>query len=219
MAGLSLQPYDIGMVVVILLATGFGAWKGMAWQLAALASLVVSVVVAVRLSEPVAPYISAQAPWNRFIAMLILYVATSLAIWLAFRLVAGIIDRVKLREFDRQIGAIFGFAKGVLWCMLITFFAVTLSEPARQAILKTRSGRYIAVILEKGTPLLPEEVRKLIGKYLEEFDRKLDPKTPPEQPAELSDEPLLAAPEPPAPQPRSPELPRAPIPRGLQPVE
>ena len=37
------------------------------------------------------------------------------------------IDRLKLKEFDRQIGAIFGLAKGVLWCAVITFFTVTLS--------------------------------------------------------------------------------------------
>ncbi len=44
--------------------------------------------------------------------MLVLYILTSLAIWLLFRMVSGIIDRVKLKEFDRQMGALFGLAKG-----------------------------------------------------------------------------------------------------------
>ncbi|NIL97244.1 MAG: CvpA family protein, partial [Planctomycetales bacterium] len=94
--------------VVIVLTTVFGAWKGMAWQLAALASLVVSFIVAARCSGPLAPYFSVQAPWNRFLAMLVLYMITSLGIWLLFRLVAGVIDRVRLKEFDRQVGAMFG---------------------------------------------------------------------------------------------------------------
>ncbi|OHB70969.1 MAG: hypothetical protein A2V70_10300 [Planctomycetes bacterium RBG_13_63_9] len=170
-----LQPYDFLMVAVIVLSTIFGAWKGMAWQVAALASLLVSAVVAVRLSGPLAPYFGVEAPWNRCIAMLVLYVVTALLIWLLFRLVAGMIDRVRLREFDRQLGALFGAAKGVFWCVLITFFAVTLSEPARQTILGTRSGYYTALLIHRATPVLPEDVRERLGKYIEDFDRKLEP--------------------------------------------
>ena len=114
--------------------------------------------------------------------MLVLYVATSAGIWLAFRMVAGIIDRVRLKEFDHQIGALFGLAKGVLLCLVITFFAVTLSETLRQAVLKTYSGRYIAILIKRTTPIMPAEVQKVLGTYIEELDRKLDPATPPDQP-------------------------------------
>jgi membrane protein required for colicin V production len=169
------QPYDFVMLAVLVLSTVFGAWKGMAWQLASLASLVLSAGVAVHFGKPLAPYFSAEEPWNRFIAMLVLYLATSLAVWLVFRMVSGIIDRVRLKEFDRQVGALFGAAKGVLWCLVITFFAVTLSESARQAILHSRSGYYIAVFIERAAPVLPQEVRSVLGKYIEELDRKLDP--------------------------------------------
>ena len=185
-----MQTYDVFMLAVLVLATLFGAWKGMAWQLASLASLVVSFVVAARFSAELAPQISQQEPWNRFVAMLILYAATSAGIWLAFRVVAGVIDRVRLREFDRQMGAFFGLAKGVLLCLVITFFAVTLSETARQGILATRSGHYIALLIEHATPVLPEEVRNVVGKYLDELDRKLDPAT---QPDPLPELPLSAA--------------------------
>jgi len=178
-----IQPYDVVMLAVLVLATLFGLWKGMAWQIASVASLVVSFFVAVRLSGAVAPHISAQEPWNRFIAMLLLYVATSAGIWLAFRLVAGIIDRVRLKEFDHQVGALLGMAKGVLLCLVITFFAVTLSESLRQAVLKTYSGRYMAILIKRTSPIMPTEVQKVLGTYIDELDRKLDPATPPAQPA------------------------------------
>ena len=106
----------------------------MAWQIASLTSLIVSSTMAVHFGGRLAPYLSAEEPWNRFVAMLVLYLLTSLAIWLAFRVVAKAISRVQLKDFDRQAGALFGAAKGVLWCLVITFFAVTLSESARQAI-------------------------------------------------------------------------------------
>jgi len=175
----SIQPYDIFMILVIVGATAFGARKGMAWQLASLASLIVSAVVAVRFYPLLPLSISSDPQWNRYIVMLILYLGTSLAVWMAFRLVSGIIDRVKLQGFDHQVGGVFGLAKGVLWCLVITFFAVTLSEWARQAILKTYSGHYVAVLLEKGTPLLPDDVRNVLGKYIQELEGKLATDGPP----------------------------------------
>lgn len=173
MENLAIQPYDIFMLAVLALATIFGAWKGMAWQLASLASLVASAVVALRFSGPLAPYLSDQ-DWAPFAAMLILYLVTSLAIWLLFRLVAGAIDRLKLKEFDHQIGGLFGLAKGVALCVVITFFVVTLSERARQSVIQTRSGRAVSLLIRQGRPLMPEKARALLGKYLDDLDRKLN---------------------------------------------
>jgi membrane protein required for colicin V production len=179
---LPIQPYDLVMLAVLAMATLFGLWKGMAWQVASLASLVVSFVVAARMSGQVAPMISAQEPWNRFIAMLLLYLATSAGIWLAFRLVAGIIDRIRLKDFDRQVGALIGLAKGALLCLVITFFAVTLSESLRQNVLTTYSGRTIATVIKQTSPIMPPEVRNVLGTYIDQLDRRLDPASPPETP-------------------------------------
>ncbi len=170
--------YDGLMLVILAGYMLFGLLKGMAWQVASLGSLVVSAMVAMHFSPAIAPWFSRQEPWNRYLAMFVLYLATSLVIWLLFRLVRGAIDRVRLKEFDRQVGAMFGLAKGFLLCLLITFFAVTLSEPARQAVLRSRSGKFAAVVIRDAVPALPEEVREGLGKYIAEFDRKLDPNTP-----------------------------------------
>ncbi len=179
---LPIQPYDLVMLAVLAMATLFGLWKGMAWQVASLASLVVSFLVAARMSGQVAPMISAQEPWNRFIAMLLLYLATSAAIWLAFRIVARIIDRIRLKDFDRPVGAMFGLAKGALLCLVITFFAVTLSESLRQTVLNTYSGRTIARVIKQTSPIMPPEVRNVLGVYIDQLDRRLDPASPPEPP-------------------------------------
>lgn len=180
MENFPIQGYDLLMVVILVLATVFGAWKGMAWQIASLASLVLSWIVAMQFGGQLAPYISGHEPWNRFIAMLILFMATSATVWVAFRLVAGLIDRVKLKEFDRQMGALFGLAKGALFCLVITFFAVTLTEGSRQAVLRSHAGKFTARFLQKATPAMPQEVRDVLGKYIDEFERKLDPNTPAE---------------------------------------
>ena len=45
--------YDIVMLVVVVGAIWFGWWKGMAWQIASLAAIIVSYIVAVNFREPV----------------------------------------------------------------------------------------------------------------------------------------------------------------------
>ena len=144
------KSYDILMLVILAGATLFGAWKGVAWQLASLASLVLSYLVALRWSEPAARYFGNPSPWDRFLAMLVLYALCSLIVWWLFRYVRNFIDRVQLKGFDHQLGALLGAAKGVLWCIGITFFAITLSPPARDQILHSRSGYYIAVAAQSG---------------------------------------------------------------------
>jgi membrane protein required for colicin V production len=196
-----MQIYDVLMLIVLAGALLFGVWKGMAWQVASLASVVVSGAVAVHSSPAIAPWFGSQEPWNRFCAMAVLYVITAGAIWILFRLVSNIIDRVKLKEFDRQLGATFGLAKGVLYCVVITFFAVTLSESSRQVVLASRSGDLIARGIRNANPILPADVRKYLGEYIDELDKGLH--APPQNPAPQSAAPQTdganPSPQPPAP--------------------
>ena len=171
---MNVATYDLVMLGVLCAATAFGAWKGLAWQVASLAAIVASYVVAYRYREPVAAWIPVQAPWRVFLAMLLLYVGTSLAIWIVFRLVSRLIDRVKLKDFDRQVGALLGFAKGVVLCMLITFFAVTLlGEKQRAAIVNSKSGYYIAVLLNRANLVIPDELHEVLQPYLDALDKRI----------------------------------------------
>ena len=168
-----MEIYDILMLVVLVGAMIFGAVKGFAWQLASIASIVISYVVAYKYREPFSQSIQAEPPWNRFLAMLILYIGTSLLIWVVFRMVRGSIDRLKLKEFDRQVGAMFGLAKGVLYCTLITLFAVTLTgDKIRESIVRSKSGNYIANVLDRSDAVIPEELHEVVQPYLERFDEE-----------------------------------------------
>jgi membrane protein required for colicin V production len=170
--------YDIAMLSVLGLATLMGAWKGMAWQIASLASLVLSYFLALKFSAQLAPVFSATAPWNRFVAMLVIYLATSLVVWIGFRFVAGFLDRIKLRDFDHQVGFLFGFVKGVLLCLAITFFALGLSDTLREHIIATRSGHYMALFLSKAEMIMPKEIHQVVDPYLDKLEDRLNPNEP-----------------------------------------
>lgn len=172
-----MQTYDILMLLVLLATTMFGFWKGMAWQVASLASLVVSYFVARKFAGQLAPSIGNSEPWfNEIVAMLIIYIATSFVIWNLFRLVSGIIDRMKLDSFDHQMGALIGFAKGVLLCLVITFFAVTLLPQSQKSmIIDAQSGQYIVRFLDKAESIIPPRIHQIIHPYVEQIEQGLDP--------------------------------------------
>jgi membrane protein required for colicin V production len=171
-----MQTYDLLMLLVLVATTMFGFWKGMAWQIASLASLIVSYFAALRFSAQLAPTFGDHAPWNRFVAMLVIYIVTSFLIWTMFRLVSGAIDKVRLESFDRQLGAMFGLAKGVLLCVAITFFAVTLLPPAQgEAIVASQSGRYIVALLDKSHTVFPPEVHQVVDPYINRIEERLKP--------------------------------------------
>ncbi len=106
--------------------------------------------------------------------MLAIYVATSFVIWMIFRLVSELIDKVKLESFDRQLGGMIGFAKGVLLCVAITFFAVTLlPQQQGEAIVASRAGRTIVVLLNKAHDVVPQELNQVIDPYLNKIEERI----------------------------------------------
>lgn len=170
-----MQNYDIVMLAMLAIAAIFGAVKGLAWQLAALGSLVASYFVALRFSPVVASHVGGPAPWNRFLAMAILYCLCGALIWYAFHLVSRFVDRLKLRDFDRQLGALFGCATAVVVCVVLTFFAVTLSDQSRSAVLASRSGHFIAALLDQADGVMPRELHDFLDPYLRRLEKELKP--------------------------------------------
>jgi membrane protein required for colicin V production len=181
--------YDIIMLIVLGAAALFGAWKGLAWQVASFASLFASYFVAYQFRGPVAAQLASQfqapAPWNMFLAMLLLFLGTSLAVWISFALVRGVIDKFKLKEFDRHVGALLGLIQGALLCVVITFFAMMLlGDNEKRAIVSSHSGHIIARTLDKADAVMPREVHTVLHPYIHQLEDELEPDAAPGRPKE-----------------------------------
>lgn len=162
-----METYDVIMLVVLAASVIWGLWKGLAWQLASLASFVGSYVLSFFFRLQLAQFLNVPAPWNIFLAMLILYVGTSLVIWIGFNVISGVIDGLKLQDFDKQLGAVFGLVKGLVVCSVITLFAVSLlGDDMAKQILSTRSGYYIAYGLDHLDAVIPSEWHSVVQPYL-----------------------------------------------------
>ncbi len=174
-----MQGYDLLMLGVMLIAVIRGYSKGLAWQISSIASIFVSYFVAYRFKDVVAPLIEMPDPWRGAVAMMSLFVASSLVIWLLFQSVRGGIEKAKLKDFDQQLGAIFGGVKGAFWCTALTVLALTfLGQATSQHIVNSTSGGYIARLLTNSKKLMPPDVRQVIQPYIEHAENKLKDRVP-----------------------------------------
>lgn len=185
-----METYDIIMLVVLGVAALWGYSKGFAWQVASIASLSVSYWVALKFRDPFSQQIKAEPPWNKFLAMFLLFVGTMLAIWIVFRMISNTIDKLKLRDFDRTLGALLGLAKGGILCILITMFAVTLLGDAwKSKIVHSKSGYYIAKFLDYSKTVIPPEFHEVVGPHLQRLEEEFRNAPPPSDlPAPATDQ-------------------------------
>lgn len=172
---MTLTWFDFVVIAILLFTTFRGLQRGFVWQLAWIAALVLCFGFAETFSIKLAPHIQniapqAKPPLNRWIAMLILYMGFSFLSFGVARVMRGWIEKAKFVEYDRHLGGIFGFVKGVLFCLMATFFLITLSETARDTILVSKSGHAAAVIMTKLEPVLPEELAQILEPYILELD-------------------------------------------------
>jgi membrane protein required for colicin V production len=170
---MAIEGYDLVMLGILAAAAVLGYFKGMVWQLAWIAGIAASAAVALRFGGPLAPFFGSQAPWNRLVAMLALYVATSLGVWLVFSVLSGLIKTVQLSAFDHQLGLLLGLAKGVLLCVVVTFFSVTLAPGYRDQIVGSRSGKLVAELIVQADKVLPPDVVETVKPFVDRFEEQL----------------------------------------------
>ena len=170
------QIFDILVLLLVGWLTLRGAVRGMVTQLMSIASVVVSWIAAVKFSPVVAPMISDDPPGNRLVAMLVLFIAGFVAMWLISGLLNDIVKVIRLKSANRALGAVFGFTKGILLCLIITFFLVVFSENTRNFALESISGKYFARGIERISVLIPEDVNEVLSKRIERFQGLLEEK-------------------------------------------
>lgn len=166
-----MQTYDIIMLAILGASVLLGFWKGFAWQIATVAAFVVSYFVSAQFSVQIAQYFGI----NELIAMFGLFIGTSLAIWIGYGVVHKQIEKMHLKSFDRQIGALVGLGSGVVVCLIVTFFAVKLlGDSMSQKIVQSNSGNYITKLIGKMDGVLPDELQEKVQPYVNELDEELE---------------------------------------------
>ena len=164
--------YDGVMALIVLFATVHGYWKGATWQIAPIMSLVLGYMVAMPMSVTTAHYFG-DPPQNRLFALVTIYIGVSMVVYLLVRSFREGIEKAKLTEFDRHLGALLGAFKGVLLTLAITVILLIYSSMARDLILKSESSSIAAKIINAVYPILPKAMHQILSPYLRQLDREL----------------------------------------------
>lgn len=166
--------YDVLAAAVLIFAVIRGAAKGIVWQLATIAALVLCFAFSGTLSLAIAPYITVKPPLNRWVAMFGLYVFFSFLSFAVARRLKSWIETAQFVEYDRHLGSVFGFVKGVVIVLMMTFFGVTLTQQmpeTRSSIFNSQTGRISAVVMDRLHPVMPDELHAVLEPYIHSLDR------------------------------------------------
>ena len=164
--------YDGMMALIVFFITVHGYWKGAAWQFAPIMSLVLGYMIAMPMSVTMAHYFG-EPPQNRLYALVSIYIGVALVVYLMVRSFRAGLEKAKLTEFDRHIGALLGFLKGILLTLAATVALLIYSPPAREQILKSETRTIAAKIINAVYPILPQAMHQILGPYLKQVEGEL----------------------------------------------
>lgn len=158
-----MTPYDVTMLGVVVAGMVWGAWRGITWQVASIASLVLGYLFAHPLSAQIAPHLPGQAVVARALSMLVVYVIVSGGVFLAAWVIRSTLRRMKFEAYDRHLGMILGGLEGSLIGVVGTLFVVSLAPQTRAPIFDSPTGRVVGHVMNAVGPVLPTEVRQAIA--------------------------------------------------------
>ncbi len=151
----SIPPFDIFVVIFLLYCVFMGAKRGLFLQITSIIALLAGWYISSRYSEDFASYLHLRSVFSGNAARVVTFLVVMFGVSILGKIISGMFIGGVLKEVNRQMGALFGFLKGLIVCLIITYFAVTISSWTRNFILESRSGTMMIKIygyIEKKIP-------------------------------------------------------------------
>ncbi|MEZ6058269.1 MAG: CvpA family protein [Planctomycetaceae bacterium] len=162
--------YDLVVLGILLFFTLRGAQKGIIWQLAGIAGIILCVVFSQSISAMFGPYVKLDPPLNNWVVMFGAYLAFTFLSFGLGKMLDDWIEKSNLEHFNSHLGALFGFLKGSVLVLVMTFFAVTLSPASRDALKNSKTGIVAAKIIDTVHPYIPENLHNALDDYIHKLD-------------------------------------------------
>jgi uncharacterized membrane protein required for colicin V production len=159
--------YDGVMLGLVVVGMVWGAWKGLTWQLASVASLVLGYLVAYPTAGKIAPSFPGNPTVAWLLALITAYVLISGSVFLAAWGVRMLLRRMKFEAYDRHLGMLTGGVSAAALGMVGTVLVVSLAPQTREPILTSPSGRVVNRTLAVAREVLPHSVRDVLQPFWE----------------------------------------------------
>lgn len=162
--------YDVLVVCILLFFLAKGAARGLVWQLAGIAGILLCVTFAGTASNVIGPHIKLAPPANQWAVMFITYLLASFVAFGFARTLNGWIEKLELKEYNRHLGAMFGLIKGALLVLIMTFMIVTFSQKTRDMLKDSKAAHIAAKVIQQIEPIIPDKLHEAVAKYIRMFE-------------------------------------------------
>ena len=160
-------------------------------QIVSVASFFVCWIVATRFGSLVAPTIPLETPWDQVAAAAIIFFITLIAIRFAYAALEKLIKHWHLQKLNTLLGGLLGFTKGLLLCLIVTFFSVMLSETSRAVVFNSKSGSHLVQLITRISLFVPKDsyefVHTQFAQFQDQVDQAIPGKTPETVPIQSSE--------------------------------
>lgn len=162
---MTLTVFDGIFLGVILAGVIWGSWKGLTWELATVASLVLGYLVAYPSAGKLAPSFPGNASVSWLLALAAAYVLVSGGSFGAAWMLRSALRKYKFESYDRHLGGIVGGVGGMAVAIVATVLTISIAPGTRQPILTSTSGKAISRVLETVHDALPDSVHKTMEPF------------------------------------------------------
>ena len=162
--------FDLVLLALVGVGIITGLWKGLAWQLAGIFSVVLGIILGSPLATMISGLFEEPGVFTRFLIFAISYALISLGCYLLALLWRGKMADFKLQRYDRHMGGFVGAVHGLVVWTVIGMFMVTLSEDARQAILTRPTGKALSFTLDGMHGVMPEGLHDVLHPFMHPED-------------------------------------------------
>jgi len=159
--------YDILIIVIVAAAFLYGFMKGIISELFALAAFILGIVIAMKFSFLVQPYILCFIKGNTaasIISFVVLFLLTAIIIIILGIFFKKAIKLSHLSWLDRIIGGIFGIVKGTIIAGVISLLIFTFAPGGKSFIKKSTFGRYTISTARIAVYLFPKNIQQKLKK-------------------------------------------------------
>ena len=159
---------DIALGLIVLLSVFAGLRKGLSREIIGLAASILGLVLATwfyrTAGARLEPYVSSQ--WLASLGgFLLIFFGVMILGALLSAVIGGLLKTIGLSPIDRLLGALFGMARGLLFCfgivtLLIAFLPAEKPGSLPQAVLQSRMAPYLIELSRVVAPLAPRDMKE-----------------------------------------------------------
>ncbi|MGI9317854.1 MAG: CvpA family protein [bacterium] len=156
-----MSPVDIAIIVILLVSTLIGIFRGFVREILSLAAWIVAVLVAWTFAEMGAvylePYIS-QPPLRVVAAFAGIFVVVLILLSIISYLIYKLFALAGITGVDRSLGGLFGIVRGIIVIALLILAGVYVDFAAQPWWQESRLVGYFAPVTDFLLSLMPQDI-------------------------------------------------------------